>query len=57
MNIQLIKFMEMMMGLKIRFGGIVILLFMAIFFDFREMNFRWEMVGGVCKEIYLDQKR
>ena len=44
------------MGLKIRFGGIVILLFMAIFFDFREMNFQWEMVGGVCKEIYLDQK-
>ena len=45
------------MRLKIRFGGIVILLFMAIFFDFREMNFQWEMVGGVCKEFYIDQIR
>ena len=38
-----------------RLGGIVILLFMAIFFDFREMNFQWEMVGGVCEEVYIDQ--
>ena len=45
------------MGLKIRFGGIVILLFMAIFFDFRDLHFQWEMVGGVCEEVYIDQIR
>ena len=45
------------MGLKICFGGIVILLFMAIFFDFRELHFQWEIVGGICEEIYIDQIR
>ena len=45
------------MGLKIRFGGIVILLFMAIFFDFRDLHFQWEMVEGVCEEVYIDQIR
>ncbi len=45
------------MRLKICFGGIAILLFMAIFFDFRELHFQWEMVGGICEEVYIDQIR
>ena len=30
---------------------------MAIFFDFRDLHFQWEMVGGVCEEVYIDQIR
>ena len=45
------------MGLKIRFGGIVNLLFMAIFYDFSALHFQWEMVEGICEEVYIDQIR
>ena len=30
---------------------------MAIFFDFHDLHFQWEMVGGVCEEVYIDQIR
>ena len=40
------------MRLRTRFGGIAFLLFIAIFFDFREMEFKWDMLSGVCEEVY-----
>ena len=40
------------MRLRTRFGGIAFLLFIAIFFDFREMEFKWDMLSGGCEEVY-----
>ena len=42
------------MRLGTRFGGITILLFMVIFFDFSEGDFKWHILTGVCEEIYVD---
>ena len=42
------------MRLGTRLGGIAILLFMVIFFDFSEGGFKWHILTGVCEEIYVD---
>ena len=40
------------MGLKIRFGGIALLIFLALFFDPMDGVFKWDVISGVCEEVY-----
>ena len=40
------------MGLKVRFGGIALLIFLALFFDPMDVEFKWDVVSGVCEEVY-----
>jgi len=40
------------MGLKVRFGGIALLIFLALFFDPMDGEFKWDVVSGVCEEVY-----
>ena len=42
------------MRLTARFGGIALLLFLALFFDFNNFEFKWSMLTGICEEVYVD---
>jgi len=44
------------MRLTTRFGGIALLMFIALFFDFSDFEFKWDMLTGVCEEVYVDGK-
>ena len=44
------------MRLTTRFGGIALLLFLALFFDFNDFEFKWSMLTGICEEVYGDGK-
>ena len=44
------------MRLTTRFGGIALLLFLALFFDFNDFEFKWSMLTGICEEVYADGK-
>ena len=43
---------EKKMGLKVRCGGIALLIFLALFFDPMDGEFKWDVVSGVCEEVY-----
>jgi len=40
------------MGVRVRFGGIALTIFLALFYNFMEMEFNWDIVSGVCEEVY-----
>ena len=38
------------MKLKFRLSGMLLIIFLAIFFDFFQMEFRWNILTGVCDD-------
>ena len=40
------------MGLKVRFRGIALLIFLALFFDPMDGEFKCDVISGVFEEVY-----
>ena len=44
------------MGIRLRFFGLLVLVFLAMFLDFRELELIWERPTGVCQEGFSSEK-